>query len=73
MKIADKIERAFGGRQMPLNLVEAANLSHPDSDVEGRCGSVDVTGTNSSGRIGRSTALPSTSSFQTRLFITCPA
>jgi hypothetical protein len=34
MKLAEKIERAFAERQMPLNLVEAANLAHPDSDVE---------------------------------------
>jgi hypothetical protein len=34
MKIADKIGRAFAGRQMPLNLVKAANLAHPDCDVE---------------------------------------
>lgn len=34
MKLADKIERAFAGRQIPLNLVDAANLAHPDCDVE---------------------------------------
>lgn len=34
MKLADKIERAFAGREMPLNLVDAANLSHPDTDIK---------------------------------------
>jgi hypothetical protein len=34
MNLAEKIERAFAGRQKPLNLVEAANLAYPDCDVE---------------------------------------
>jgi hypothetical protein len=34
MNLAEKIERAFAGRQMPLDLVGAGNLVHPDSDVE---------------------------------------
>lgn len=34
MELFEKIERAFAGRQMPLNLVEPANLVHPDSDIE---------------------------------------
>src|SRR6266496_6575607 len=34
MVLFEKIERAFAGRQMPLNVVEAASLVHPDSDVE---------------------------------------
>jgi hypothetical protein len=34
MNLAEKIERAFAGRRMPLDLVEADNLIYPDSDVE---------------------------------------
>lgn len=34
MNFAEKIASAFAGRQMPLDLVEAAHLVHPDSDVE---------------------------------------
>jgi len=34
MNLADKIELAFAGRQIPLNVVATASLAHPDCDVE---------------------------------------
>jgi hypothetical protein len=34
MNLAEKIERAFAGRRMPVDLVEPADLICPDSDVE---------------------------------------
>jgi hypothetical protein len=34
MELFEKIECAFAGRKMPVNLVEPADLVYPDSDIE---------------------------------------